>query len=162
MTFSREDPLKLKQKIKKLRKTRLPWLPILWRPRYRLKIPTPDVSKARTRTIGFFLFLIMASLLLGGLVYSAVELPPPLVTVGQQKPGFIVPRSIQSQTTTEVFIISMIFLLASIGTFIVSKSSRELTNEEGKVDIELYVGYALIFLALTSILVIYSQKAGMM
>lgn len=147
----------IKKKLEKVRRITVPWIPFLWRPRFQYKVPTIDFTIERNRTISFFLLLIVASILFGGLVYSVVQLPPSLVTV-RQRPGFIYPNS-QGQTTTEVFIIGVLFLLGSLGLLLVRRSSMFLTEKQ-EIDIELYVGYVLILLFIMSILIIYFQKAG--
>lgn len=147
---------KIKEKLRKIKEIRAPWIPFLWRPRFTYSIPKPDFAEKRTREIAFFLFVLIASLLFGGLIYSTVELPPPLVTV-RERPGFIYPGT-GGQTTTEVFIVSVIFILGSIGIYLIRRSSTDLIKKQD-VDVELYAGYALILLMILSILVVYIQKA---
>lgn len=147
----------IRKKLEKVKKITIPWIPFLWRPRFQYKVPKIDFNIERNRTISFFLLLVIASILFGGLVYSVVQLPPSLVTV-RRRPGYIYPSS-QGQTTTEVFIIGVLFLLGSLGLLLIRRSSRHLTEKQ-EIDMELYVGYVLILLFIMSILIIYFQKAG--
>lgn len=156
---------KIKKKINKIieeiKNFRFPWLPFLWHPHFSLSPPTVDLTKERNRLTGFLLFVLVSSVLFGGLIFLAVELPPPLVTVGRGRPGYILPRKMgRGQTTMEGFIVALLFLIGSLGLLLIKRSSKNLIKEE-ETEITFYAGYALIFLAVVSFVIIYYYKMGL-
>lgn len=141
----------LKEKLKKLR---IPFLPIFWRPNFTIKLPKGAFSKEETRIRAFILFNLFAVVLFAG-IFSYTSLTPPILE--KKNITMLISHHSYDQTIMEGIISGCLFLMGSIGTFTLRWGTK-FTTERYKAVVYFYGGFLLILVSISGLMILLGNK----
>ncbi len=140
----------------KLSKIRIPWIPGLHKPNFKLSIPTIDLADPSVRQVIFVILVVFSSLMSAGIIFMLVNPPPALITIYSKKPTILLP-DIDRQTLTEGIVVFSLFIISMIGIFIMRRSTEVFTEEEAR-SLWLSFGFALLLIGSLALAYILNTK----
>ncbi|MHA1590630.1 MAG: hypothetical protein ACTSVA_08565 [Candidatus Njordarchaeales archaeon] len=139
----------------KRREIKIPWIPLFYKPKYKLTLPKIDLSEESNRRAVFLFLSLLCVIFASGVIYMAVNLPPAII--GPRVPRLIIP-DLSRQTLSEGIIITALLFMSVLGAYITRSSVEHFTDIEYQ-GLYLALGFALLlfgFLAISYIL--FAQK----
>ncbi|NIQ05729.1 MAG: hypothetical protein GWO20_08385 [Candidatus Korarchaeota archaeon] len=138
----------------KIKKAKVPFLPMFYRPRFTFKLPSFDLSKEENRLFYFSVLTIVITVLFAG-IFTYIDLTPPIL----EKKNATTLISTQSgvQTLVEGFISAALFLSGVAGSFLARWSNRFVT-EKYKAVVFFYIGYVLLMLSVVGFWIMIGKK----
>ncbi len=143
-------------------KIKIPWvLKGIKKPDFTFDIPKIDLSESGNKTTVFMITSFFISLMVAGFVYMLVNNPPAVAADRQGNPVIILSglSNIDRETLLEGLTVIFLFLMSSLGSFILRTSSEMATDEEAR-SLWLYGGLILLAIGLFGLMVMFGVKLG--
>jgi len=140
---------------KRLKSIRIPWIPFLYKPTYKLAFPEINFADPKVRQSVFVVMMIFATLMSAGIIYMLVNPPPALITV-YEKPKVILPDT-DRQTIMEGIAVFALFIMATSGLYIIRRSTEYFTEEESR-GLWLSLGFVLVLVSALALTYFLSIK----
>lgn len=147
--------------MERLKKIRLPWIPGFRRPNFVFELPKIDLTDSTTKSSIYILLTIFVSLMVGGFVYMLVNNPPAIASDSQGNPVIVLSgiNNLDRQTLLEGLTVIFLFLMSSIGMFVLRTSSEMATEEEAR-SLWLYGGLVLAAIGIFGLMLLFGVKLG--
>jgi len=149
----------MKKRAKKRKGVKIPWIPSFYKPNYRPKLPEIDFSDPFVRQITFIVLMVFSALMSSGIIFMMVNPPPALITI-YEKPTVILPN-LDRQTLSEGIVVFAMFIMASLGLFLIRRSTEFFTEEEAR-GLWLGLGFALLLISSLALTYFLMIKMGIM
>jgi uncharacterized membrane protein len=147
--------------MERFKKIRLPWIPGFRKPNFVFELPKIDLTDSTTKSSIYILLTIFVSLMVGGFVYMLVNNPPAIASDNQGNPVIVLSgiNNLDRQTLLEGLTVIFLFLMSSIGMFILRTSSEMATEEEAR-SLWLYGGLILVAIGVFGLMLLFGVKLG--
>lgn len=143
--------MSIKEKLKNLR---LPFLPTFYRPNFTYKLPDFDFAMEKYRLYAFFFFLLFSTILFTG-VFTYIGLTPSVLKGKNISSG--ISHHDFNQTILEGFLSGSLFISGVLGSFIIRRANRYVT-ERYKAVTRFYLGFILLIVAIMGFLFLVRTK----